>query len=126
MKNINFNDFNKMGMILEIGDKKIKIQFIPYPVEKEIYLKMTEVQEMLTNLATVKEEGLEMIKNWIWQIISHKKNENDVTEEIFEELGITDMITIMLALIQFITKRIIGMQEIFADETTEKKTEDQK
>ncbi len=127
MKNINFNEFKKMGMTLEIGDKSILIQFIPYPVEKEIYTKMADIQELLGNIATITDEQIEMIKNWIWQIISHKRNENEgVTEEIFDEIGITEMIAIMIALIQFITERITGMKKLFVDESTEKKTVDQK
>ena len=89
MKNINFNEFKKMGMTLTIGDKNILVQFIPYPVEKEIYTKMGTLQGLFGDIMSITEEQIDMIKNWIWQIISHKRNENDVTEEIFEELGIT-------------------------------------
>lgn len=121
MKNINFNEFKKMGMTLTVGDKEILIQFIPYPVEKEIYTKMGTLQNLFSDVMSITDEQIEMIKNWIWQIISHKRNENDVTEAIFDEIGMTEIIAIMLALIQFITERILGMNSIF-NEPTQKKT----
>jgi len=123
MKNINFNEFKKMGMTLTIGENNVLVQFIPYPVEKEIYTKMGALQDLFGNVMSITDEQIEMMKNWIWQIISHKRNENKVTEAIFDEIGLTEIIAITVALIQFISTRIASMQGLFGtDDTPQKKT----
>ncbi len=124
MKQINFNDFKQLGITLTIGSKDYKVQFIPYPIEKDIYQNMGKLSELFQDMFKITDEQIEQIKKWIWDIISHKKNENeDVKEDLFDELGLTELIVITISLVNFISARIQNMQNLFINaDSVEKKT----
>jgi hypothetical protein len=112
MDNINFNDFEKLGISLTIGENTYYIKGIPYPIEKDIYKRIPEYNEIFKNLFNITDEQLQRMKDWIIGILNYKKNGNNVTEEIFEEIGLTELITCFVVIINFVTKRISAMQGI--------------
>jgi hypothetical protein len=116
MNNINFNDFEKLGISLTIGENTYYIRGIPYPIEKDIYKRIPEYNDVFKNLFAVKDEQLETIKEWIIGILNYKKNGNNVNESLFDEMGLTEVITAFVAIINFVTKRITSMQSVFGEE----------
>jgi hypothetical protein len=87
-----------------------------------MYTNAESINSILTDISKIKDEDIERFKNWIYQILSHKKNENNITMEIFDNIGLTDIITITLAIMGFITRRISNMTEILGVNDSQKKT----
>jgi hypothetical protein len=121
MKQVNFNDFKKLGMTLIIEDKEYNLQSIPYPIEKDIYQNLNKLQDLLNDITKINEEWEGKIENWIWSILSYKKNNNEITKNIVDDIDLTERIAIMVLIIGFITRRMTEMKNIFG--TAEKKTE---
>ncbi len=113
MDNINFNDFDKLGMSLTIGENTYYIKGIPYPIEKDIYKRIPEYNDVFKNLFNITDEQEQRMKDWILGILNFKKNgENNLTEEIFIDIGMTGVITCFISIINFVTRRISAMQGI--------------
>jgi hypothetical protein len=129
MKQISFSNLKTLGMNLNIDDKNYNIEFIPYPIEKDIYNNMEKLDKELKNIYNLSDEWLEKIKNWIWNIISHKKNNNEVPkdiEEFFYNLGLAEIIQLTIELINFIARRVKNMAEEFKTELNEQETMEKK
>lgn len=121
MRQVNFNDFKKLGMTLIIDDKEYNLQSIPYPIEKDIYQNMNKLQDLLNDITKINDEWEEKIENWIWSILSYKKNKNEIEKDVIDNIDLTERIAIMVLIIGFITRRMTEMQNIFGG--AEKKTE---
>lgn len=119
MKQIDFNEFKKMGIELIIDDKHYIIQFIPYPIESEMYKKSKEISELFSDISKISDEWEERLKYWLWGTISHKKNDNKIEmpeKEFYENIGLTEVIIAITSLQMFITTRMINMNSLFSDE----------
>ncbi len=112
MDNINFNDFEKLGISLTIGENTYYIKGIPYPIEKDIYMRIPEYNEVFKDFFSIKDEQLQRMKDWIIGTLNFKKNGNNVKEDIFDEIGLSELIACFMVIIKFVTNRITAMQSI--------------
>lgn len=121
MRKVSFNDFRKLGIELEIGNRVYTVHSIPYPIESDIYANLTTLDGIFRDVSLLNDEWKERINYWIWETISFDKNENkDIKkDELFNNLGITDRIGVMTLIIKLITDRMFEMQNMF----TQKKTD---
>jgi len=112
MRDINLNEFKKRGINFEIGDKIIRVNFIPYPIEKEIYTQIGALQEELANIGAISSDRIDQVKYWITEIFTHQKNKNEIDANfIDDELGVTEMMSIILSIINFISDRLLNTYE---------------
>ena len=121
MKEINLNNFKKSSLKLVIDEKEFAINFIPYVIEKEIFANMNSLQEQLLDFWNIPEAEFDKMKEWIIQILSHKKNNTEFDDEIIQEVGVTEIVTIMIKLVEYISDRIILMTNNFQTDEPEKK-----
>lgn len=119
-KEVTINDFKSNVIDITIKNKVYTIRFIPYDIESDIYSNMNFIGEILNNIFNVKKEDLEKISNWIWGVLSHKENNIEITKDVFDILGVTERLQIMVVLVGFITKRITMMSDML--QTDQKKT----
>lgn len=118
-KEVTINDFKSNVIDITIKNKVYTIRFIPYDIESDIYSNMNFIGEILNNIFNVKKEDLEKISNWIWGVLSHKENNIEITKDVFDILGVTERLQIMVVLVGFITKRITMMSDML--QTDQKK-----
>jgi uncharacterized membrane protein YkgB len=123
-KEVTINDFKSNVIDITIKNKVYTIRFIPYDIESDIYANMNFIGEILNNIFNVKKEDLEKISNWIWGVLSHKENNTEITKDVFDLLGVTERIQIMVVLVGFITKRITMMSGML--QTDQKKNQETK
>lgn len=119
-KEVTINDFKSNVIDITIKNKVYTIRFIPYDIESDIYSNMNFIGEILNNIFNIKKEDLEKISNWIWGVLSHKENNIEITKDVFDILGVTERLQIMVVLVGFITKRITMMSDML--QTDQKKT----
>jgi hypothetical protein len=122
MKQLNFNEFRKNGVEFKIDDIVYKINFIPYLIEKEIFQNMENVSSLLENgLKNLTDELEEMINNWLWQLLSHKKNTNEITQETFNDISLTERLVLLTGVVQYVSARMGNMFETMNDGEQKKK-----
>ena len=78
MKQVNLNELKQVGMNLIIEGKTYNIEFIPYIIEKDIYDNMEKLNEAFQNIYSISEDWINKIKDWIWKLLTHKKNGNNI------------------------------------------------
>ena len=115
MKKISFNDFKKLGIELEIGERMYNIEGIPYPIEEDIFSNFTALNEIFSDISKINDEWKDRFIYWIWETISFEKNNNkDLDKKVlFDNLSLTYRIGIMTLLISLISERMVEMQSQF-------------
>lgn len=118
MAEINFEEFKSKRLKLDgIGDKPINIEFIPYPIEKELFNNIQDWQNVLANKNSDVEKT-DRMREIVLDVIKHPKNKNDSIDE--DEIGLVQSFSIMMALIRLISERVIVMNSQFVDEEQKK------
>lgn len=115
-RKINFNEFKKLGMEFDIEEKTYHIDFIPAPIEEEIYGNFKKIDEYFKNNSS-DAEFKEKLKDWIWQTVNFERNGNgEINKDyFFSYIGITEQVALIRMIIELITDRILKMQECFGD-----------
>ena len=121
-RHINLNEFKKLGMEFDIEDKTYKIDFIPAPIEEDMFSKFDELNSWLADPTKLNQEQKDIISDWIWQTVNFDRNGNgDIDKNyFFSYIGVTERFILLTLIIDLIGDRMKKMQEIFSD--PEKKT----
>jgi hypothetical protein len=117
-RHINLNEFSKLGMEFDIGDKTYKIDFIPAPIEEDIFSNFKELNKWFSKPDEMTSEQHDKIKDWIWQTVNFDRNTNPQTskDDFFSIVGISERIAILTLIIELIGDRMKKMQDMFGDE----------
>jgi hypothetical protein len=120
-RKIDFNNFKKLGIEFDL-DKTYKIDFIPSPIEDEIWQQMNDLNAVFSDMRKVTPEWNEKIKYWIWECVNHDRNDNgDIEKEkFFYLMGAAERLTMLILIVELLGNRMKMMQDILS--TDEKKT----
>lgn len=114
-RKINFNEFKKLGMEFDIEEKTYHIDFIPAPIEEEIYDNFQLIENYYNKKSDNPEKIREKITNWIWETVNFDRNSNgEINKDyFFSYIGITEQVCLLRMMCELITDRMLKVQEFF-------------
>ena len=115
---LSLNDLQRETLRMDISDNSyFEVRGIPASVEEEIYTKYSQ----LNVLENITPKEINKRREIIWQVVSFHRNKNEgVTKQTIDDLSITSVNYILLAIVKLIVNRIEIMGKVFADDTKKK------